>query len=246
MAKYIKCWLLVHLTLVLLCFCAVLLEKSLWSCVKIFKISCKWPITRHCSRSYYYADTENYCSIITDEILFSYTYRPHRLVGLSPKLKFKRPVNLITELGSSSYIKLVHQWHHFANFLRLCYGSASINNQPLTQIQCRSMTITVPFQPKFTDLLNILCYYRDCYGFKIATSSMKRSSTDVNSTPPKKAKLMTSDASASDDGDSSEMCPVAQVNLGQRVTKYYYYMTYIHRGIHSSYNQGSALSLHSK
>ena len=45
---------------------------------------------------------------------------------------------------------------------------------------------------------------------------------------------------------SNEMDPLHQVALSEKTAKYRYYMTYVHRGIDNSYNQGSAITLHSK
>lgn len=64
--------------------------------------------------------------------------------------------------------------------------------------------------------------------------------------PIKKEEKSSAASSDTSSGNVVEMCPVKQVNLGEKTNKYKYYMTYVHRGIHSSFNRGSAISLGSE
>lgn len=70
--------------------------------------------------------------------------------------------------------------------------------------------------------------------------------TDIKSNHRSPIKKLAAASHSSIASNASEMAPSHQVALSEKCTKYKYYMTYVHRGIGSSYNQGSALTLHSK
>jgi len=78
--------------------------------------------------------------------------------------------------------------------------------------------------------------------------SATSSSTSTGAPPPKRQKMGEGSAlfTAAGSESNKEMCPVAQINIAKICSKYMLYMTYIHRGIDLSFNQGSALTLHSK
>lgn len=73
-----------------------------------------------------------------------------------------------------------------------------------------------------------------------AKSTVGSGESGTSSIPPGNVQL------TSDKNTTKELSPATQVALSQSCSKYNYYLTYVHRGIDNSYNQGSSLTLYSK